>query len=94
MPFRPRARSSTSSKTSPALARLPRAAAIAREASRSATAAQAVTLENLYTKMAEQKVKSLNLILKDRRPGGRSRPLTEELEEELENDEDPDPGSS
>ena len=48
---------------------------------------QAVTLENLYTKMAEQKVKSLNLILKADVQGSLEA-LTKELEK-LENPEVP-----
>jgi translation initiation factor IF-2 len=48
---------------------------------------QAVTLENLYTKMAEQKVKSLNLILKADVQGSLEA-LTKELEK-LANDEVP-----
>ena len=48
---------------------------------------QAVTLENLYSKMAEQKVKSLNLILKADVQGS-IEALTKELEK-LENDEVP-----
>ncbi len=48
---------------------------------------QAVTLENLYSKMAEQKIKSLNLILKADVQGS-IEALTKELEK-LENDEVP-----
>src|SRR6185437_10892445 len=48
---------------------------------------QAVTLENLYSKMAEQKVKSLNLILKADVQGSLEA-LTKELEK-LENPEVP-----
>ena len=50
---------------------------------------QAVTLENLYSKMAEQKLKSLNLILKADVQGSLEA-LMKELEK-LENEEVPDP---
>ena len=60
---RRRAKSSPSSTTSPAPAKSPRPR---RTRSRGVALGerQAVTLENLYSKMAEQKLKSLNLILK------------------------------
>ena len=80
------ARSSPSSTTSPGPARSPRRAGVrARDAAQAER--QTVTLENLYSKMAEQKVKSLNLILKADVQGSLEA-LTKELEK-LENAEVP-----
>ena len=85
-PSRPPARTSPSSTTSPAPARSPRPAAI-RTRGVALGERQAVTLENLYSKMAEQKIKSLNLILKADVQGSLEA-LIKELEK-LENDEVP-----
>ena len=85
-PSPPPARSSPSSTTSPAPARSPRPAAI-RTRGVALGERQAVTLENLYSKMAEQKVKSLNLILKADVQGSLEA-LIKELEK-LENAEVP-----
>ena len=83
-----RARTSPSSTTSPAPVRSPRTR---RQRARDLAHAdrQAVTLENLYSKMAEQKLKSLNLILKADVQGS-IEALTKELEK-LQNEEVPHP---
>ena len=82
----PPARPSRSSTTSPGPARSPRPAGVrARDAAQAER--QTVTLENLYNKMAEQKVKTLNLIIKADVQGS-IEALTKELEK-LDNAEVP-----